>query len=361
MDFSGLTALEHMSLSDRERVHTALLSWLLGQDSPVAPAVRGRIAAALASRRPGETTSTTAATEVKNLDVLVDLDGPDGAWALAVEAKLKSKEHSNQLARYDEALTARPRPTARIFLTLAGDPPSTPGWLAVSYERLASVLRSEVPADCASPYARDYLAMVERLAAAAKIVETDEPASVVFDERQVDPSEHRGFVAFVARLRLRKILQQLWMTRLCARTLTDVPLHDEWHAEVDETHGAALLNFQNSHLHPGYCVGLQVQYRVLKMFCYPVADRPSQEAIVAAAQILTGMAATAAVTTPRTRPRNQGFTSVVLGTGPEGRDVAQWARAVATCLKTTMDAADERRLQGRVQGPAATSPTDANS
>jgi hypothetical protein len=47
-DFTRLSALELMSIGDRERVHTALLSWLLGKDSPLPPMSRGRVAAALA-------------------------------------------------------------------------------------------------------------------------------------------------------------------------------------------------------------------------------------------------------------------------------------------------------------------------
>lgn len=336
-DFTRLSALELMSLGDRERVHTALLSWLLGQDSPLPPMSRGRVAAALAGVEPTVVTSTMSSTEVKNLDVLVELEGPT-SWSLAVEGKLKAREHSDQLARYSAQLSGRTRQPSKVLLSLAGDAPGVPGWRAVSYEQLASALRAENANGLgADPYARDYLSMVERLAAAVRVVESEAGARVVFDESEDEPNRAPGFCNFVTRLRLSKVLQQTWMMRLQALVLTLAPLPDLWNTEIDETNGAALVNFQRPL--DDCCVGLQVQHRSLKMFSYPLSEAPSPARIAASAAVLAEMARRFGTAKAPSKTRTRGFSSITVAGAPPGRDLTNWASVVAGILAKVVVAA----------------------
>lgn len=346
MSFDPLSPIELMSLGDRERVHTALLAWLLGEHSPLEPGRRGQLAGMLAGEAAWEVTRTSSRTEVKHLDVLVALESDAQTRLLAIEAKLKSREHSSQLARYDVDLAAQGHRCAKVFLTLIGDDPeSGTGWRAVSYAQLAAAVRlATTGAAGANLYVVDYMGMLERLALAARVASSSAGARVAFGESTEEVPEHAGFVAYVSHLRLQKLLQQVWMSELRAAVLREWAsgLPAGWHSEIDETNGAALLNFLTTTLHPGYCVGLQLQHRSCKMFCYPVTSkdtRPTAEQIRGAAAVLEQARVCAGVDARPSATRSQGFTSVTLVkiAGAE-RDLATWAKAVGGALRTTVDA-----------------------
>lgn len=347
MNFTQLTPLELMSLADRERVHTALLGWVLGADSPLTVATRYRVAAALAGQpASGNAQRTEARTEVEEkIDLVLELGLDTGRQFLAVEAKLRSAEHSGQLARYDAAIAAAGLdPCWKVFLTLDGmRPRSSPAWRPVSYEELWNVLRSEYAASgVRDVYLDDHLLLVERLVSVIANLTDEEVAQVVFGKRAVDPAMHPGLVRWVQRLKLGKTLQQCWMNRLLARALELMgrPLQEPWWAELDETHGEALLNVQNTERHRGYAVGVQVQYGTFKMFCspYPPAKAAAQE-IQRARDILQAMAVAVGVMGRHTDGRKRGFTSFRVGTPPANRRIAEWAPLLATCLRQVISAA----------------------
>lgn len=341
MPFTTLTPLELASLADRERVHTAMLAWVLGEHSPWPPTVRGRLAARLGGRELPEHVATTEAwTEWTHVDLLVRVDAPR-AWHLAVEAKLKSSEHSEQLAAYDEALAKLPGPRDKVFLTLDGAPPrSGVGWQAVSYARLAALLsEAHAAAPTGNAYVTDLQGMVGRLAAAVGLVGAAGGAEVVFGESDADPAGHAGFCRYVNRLKLGKILQQAWMRRLAALAQPAPPAG--WGQHVGETNGAALLNFQLVDAVPGYTVGLQLQHRALKMFCHPEPyPRAATAAQMAGAQQhLHAMMANGGFAGTLNNARTRGFTSLTIGEAPAGRDLDEWTGAVAQTLAAVVAAA----------------------
>ena len=93
MLFATLSPLELMSLADRERVHTSILAWIIGEYSPLPLRQRTEIITALGELEPSiDPIATTAATEVESIDLLASLRDEQGMRHLAVEAKLRSKE-----------------------------------------------------------------------------------------------------------------------------------------------------------------------------------------------------------------------------------------------------------------------------
>jgi hypothetical protein len=77
-----------------------------------------------------------ASTENEHIDLLVRLDCAGGSHHVAVENKLKSAEHTLQLARYDTYVDGLGDCT-KLFLTLVGEQPqSSSSWLAVPYALL---------------------------------------------------------------------------------------------------------------------------------------------------------------------------------------------------------------------------------
>jgi hypothetical protein len=78
--------------------------------------------------------------EYKNIDVL--LYSPSEKIVVAIENKIDSGEHSNQLNRYQAIISAEfsDYRTFLIYLTKEGDKPSSPSWHATSYELVSQCI-----------------------------------------------------------------------------------------------------------------------------------------------------------------------------------------------------------------------------
>jgi hypothetical protein len=93
---------------------------------------------------------------------------------VAIENKLKSAEHSGQLARYDADLK-RYSPCDKIFLTLVEQPPhSSTAWSGVSYATVAGALDKVADDGKSAPtkgeYVADYQETLGRLVGAVQRV-----------------------------------------------------------------------------------------------------------------------------------------------------------------------------------------------
>ena len=352
MNFERLSPLEMMSLANLERVHTSILAWILGEDSPLPLRQRANIVAALSGIDPvASPTGTRSVMEYEHIDLLVTVVHAGGMQNLAIEAKLRSNEHSNQLAEYDDILEKNKiSPCAKVLLTLDGTlPERNEMWNPISYERLEEVIRREYEAaGKADIYIQDFLQLLERLGWLVRNLDRPECASLCFrsvvqdqDAVDRDPEDAPGLFRYVKRMRLGKILQECWMRRLCARALALRELLPEhWGAMVGETNGAAFLNVENLTRYPGFGVGLQIQGRALKMFSYPVlgpGTDATEEQQTEAATILAEMMVKAEIPGTPTTPRNRGFRSIAIGTAPEERDLAAWGPLVANAITKVVD------------------------
>jgi len=79
--------------------------------------------------------------EWRHIDLLVRCDQP--LFVVAIENKIKSGEHSNQLSRYQEAVTGEfgTVPSMYVFLTIEGDEASEEDWVPYSYRDLHRVVK----------------------------------------------------------------------------------------------------------------------------------------------------------------------------------------------------------------------------
>jgi hypothetical protein len=78
--------------------------------------------------------------EWKNIDLLISCKEPP--FVVAIENKIESSEHSDQLARYHQIIEHEYSgiPALYVFLTPDGTPPSKDEWVAYSYRALHQVL-----------------------------------------------------------------------------------------------------------------------------------------------------------------------------------------------------------------------------
>jgi hypothetical protein len=343
MPFSPLSPLEVMSLADRERVHTSVLAWLLGEDSPLPVRQRADIIAGLGGTAPvPNPVRTSASTEVDKLDVLVKLDHQGGVQHLAVEAKLRSKEGSGQLARYDDVISAQGLvPCAKVLLTLDGTPPeSSPEWRPVSYRLLGEVLdQARAASGIHDVYLDDFLRLIGRLVSLVDGLAIPAWTAAYFASGGRDPEGAEGLTSYLARMKLNKVLQQCFMRRAFqeAVALLPVPPGEEWRVEIEESHGHALLNLQDTTSHPGYAIGIQFQHDAAKMFACPYPPRKATpQETATAAQFLQALMAGRGIDAVPTVPVRRGFTSVRVATAPRTRDLALWAPYMAHAISVLL-------------------------
>lgn len=343
MDYNNLTPLELISVTDRERVHTVLLAWVLGKHSPLPLQKRARLFSELAGIRSiSDPIETNTVTEYKNIDLLASISTSTQKHFLAIEAKLKSNEHSAQLKRYSQILDEENIAATKLFLTLDGTAPESDStWGTYSYLALSSALnRAMEGAPNENPYLRDYLLLIGRLASLVVICENEEASMVYFNPQAPNPKLAPGLREYLQLLGLGTTMQQVWMRRLGGRVLENTGAPLNWRIEVSETHGQALLNICNTVIFPGYVIGIQVQYEAVKLFCapYPYVVTPGSNKIVGAAEILRGLAHQLGITTRQSVSRGRGFTSVSLGQPPAKRILSVWASDLEGALLRVLSA-----------------------
>ena len=191
---------------------------------------------------------------MEKLDLLVAVEHASGTQYLAVEAKLESKEHSGQLGRYDQVIeSAGLTPCAKVLLTLDGTPPDdSPGWRPVSYGELRTMLlQARTASGLQNVYLDDFLTLADRLASLVDGLAQPGWTAVYFGRSSHDPDGAAGLLRYVTRMKIGKTLQQCFMRRAYreAVALLAHPPGPVWRVEVEETHGHALLNFQDIDSH----------------------------------------------------------------------------------------------------------------
>ena len=272
---------------------------------------------------------------------------PGGMQYLAIDAKLRADNRSNQLDEYDDILRIhRISPCAKVLLTLDGTlHERNEAWNLISYARLEEIIRRECDAVGKSNiYIQDYLQLLERLGWLMGNLEKPACASLYFrgvvrhdrDEVAHDPEDSPGLFRYLLRMRLGEELQKCWMRRLGVHALAlRDPLPEHWATKVGDAMCMAFLSVENVTRYPGFRVGLRIEDRTLKMYSYPVLDRnntpATEEQQTEAATILAGMMEKAGVQGARTTPI-RGFTSIAIGTAPEERDFAAWGPLVANAI-----------------------------
>lgn len=353
-DYGRLSPLEYLALADRERIHTETLRWLFSEDSPLPSTNRLTVLERLAGRTfPGRLV-TGASTEQEYVDLVVDLEHDGRHEYVALENKLKSAEHSEQLRRYDTVLDRRGDST-KLFLTLLGeDPRSSADWRPISYTDLYDAVALARP-ERHTEYVTDYEQLLRRLLGAVQRVLTTSDAyagnGAVFDERiaQEPPTDFLLFARYIRKMRLRTLLQQAWMRGL-GLSIISVGSVAFSHWQVSESRGAASLQFDFTQVRDeadrAYSVGVQLQHGSFKVFCapYPYAKGAGQQQSVAAERTLLRMQQALGLPGRKlTTARTHGFRSFKASElAPHGTlAIAAWHAALEPVLRRVGEAASQ--------------------
>lgn len=234
-DFGRRTFLERLSLAAREPVYSAAFAWALDEQSPLPLKQRFAIVAALSGADTAGGRAISATTEWNDVDLLLTVEREAGHLHVAIENKIKAVEGRKQLAVYDQHLAQLPGTVGKVFLTLTGEAPrSGAGWLPASYSVFLDALCAQPASD--NPYVADLCGALARLVAVSDAArdETGVVAAAAFEDH--DAPDGTDLASYVEEMRLKKVVQRIWMTELAAALGVKSP----WQVGIDETRGQAL-------------------------------------------------------------------------------------------------------------------------
>jgi hypothetical protein len=188
---------EAAGLTNQEIRHSRFLSFLLDPKGAhgLGDLFVTRLLQAAVHGRPPDEVGVTAldlelmdlsdlqvACEVKSIDIL--LLSSVNQFAVVIENKVGTGEHSNQLSRYLKAVEAmKPgRRTLPVLLSPLGVEPSDSRYFAVSYESVAAILRSLIDSRRASLGSDVALALTHYERLLRRYVVTDSELNVLCDK-----------------------------------------------------------------------------------------------------------------------------------------------------------------------------------
>lgn len=263
---------EFLGIASQERIHSQTLAWLLTPHvSPLRPAHRRALLAALGVK--------CTLRDVQELRVQTELEGLDLVCAspkvfVVIENKLKSRQSSLQLLRYDEkigkvaGLLDTTGAAHKIFLTLSHEK-SGCGWTDVDYRALVGPLAAAAQAE-KNLYVADYVALVTRLVGAREAFLTS-PGNFEQVHRRIGwstvsrlkrlPAGTSTDEAFICENRLERIFVETLLRNLVSdvpNAITDAGAHGQPLVQVP----LWLVEVMSGEW---YRAGLQLQGKTLKL------------------------------------------------------------------------------------------------
>jgi PD-(D/E)XK nuclease superfamily len=336
-DFNKTTFLERVSLAAKEPVYSAAFAWAIDDRSPLPLGQRLTIVAEVFGADTTGGRSISATTEKNKIDLLLSVKGDAGEVHVAIENKIKAAEGELQLAAYDQSLGQLSGEVKKVFLTLTGESPRYGiGWKPVSY----SVLRDALCAQPASgsPSMDDLRDALTRLVAVADEARVNPRlAAVAFKDEEAGAANDvpsYDINSYVEEMRLKMVVQRIWMTELRAR-LSIVP---PWKITIGESHGQALMDVEAALQEPpGYAVGVQLQRCTIKAFCkpHPYREKASEDQHQMVEIILPIIRSALSLSDDlkASRSRARGFRSYPVAILPRGRNLNQCIGTLEPLLK----------------------------
>jgi hypothetical protein len=183
-------------------------------------------------------------TEHEHIDVLLNT----ASSLIAIENKIKSAEHDDQLVRYEEALRKKAKSLKLIYLSLCPETAMHPSWIYRTYADLHLALSPHVfnsPAYFEEFAFNEYVKVVERLVELVRAFDADHTQfKNVFTEGSLTkhvkrnrPSGNFPDQEFARRNQLETPLQRYFLKKI-----RDKILPASAKCWVEESHGIALLH-----------------------------------------------------------------------------------------------------------------------
>lgn len=134
-----------IALTDRERVHSSILSWVFSKDNDLFNIDQKSIIIKSLCSLPEEIcfNNIDSITEFDSIDILIELELDDNQrMYVYIENKFKSSQGRNQLMEYSKTINKRHslERFEKLYLTFIDEEAKDEGWKNISYDRLFSIL-----------------------------------------------------------------------------------------------------------------------------------------------------------------------------------------------------------------------------
>jgi hypothetical protein len=233
---------EAIGLADVERVHSQVLAWLF-ESNFLSVAQKSDILAKLVGIAE-DCSQLSVYTEHEYIDVLIKT----ASSLIAIENKIKSAEHDDQLLRCEEALRKKAKSIKLIYLSLCPEIATHRSWIYRTYADLHLALLQHVfisPACFEESAFNEYVKVVQRLVEVVRAFDADHTrfknvftdGSLTKYEKRNRPSGYLPDQDFVRRNQLETPLQRYFLTKI-----RDEILPASADCRVEESHGVALLH-----------------------------------------------------------------------------------------------------------------------
>lgn len=262
MDYNlsmGLNFFSALSLADVERVHSQVIGWIFHpENNALTVKEKALLLTELFHLPVKRYENILSFTEEEHIDIIIVAETTDGRDVYAIENKLKSSQHSDQLNRYREFIEQDPLHRfvgmSKLhfgYLTLLNEEANAEGWVNLSYEDLANILEilfeDRNSNNANEIILREYIDALSYLVSVIKdFIARPEQYKNVFEEgsltkfakrtkkRQIPLTEKQQFIASN---QLETPLQKLYLSQI-AKNLNVLAK-----VEIGETRGVAFLQY----------------------------------------------------------------------------------------------------------------------
>ena len=218
--FEKNSFFEIIWISDKERIHSSMIGWMLSNDCNV---LTDDIKKGFFKSVLGIKTENFKIDEVKNEYKKVDIYIKTDKFNVLIENKLKSTQHSNQLAKYNKTFNLIDEKNYHPFLlSLIEEEPEQSNWKTITYNKVLSYFKQFVDdfkgEEKEIIYLNDYLLFLEKLTVSFNLFHEETSSfEYIFDERylsNLDKTVDDNLKTFILKNKLSQIFKRSFFTEL---------------------------------------------------------------------------------------------------------------------------------------------------
>ena len=192
--FKKNSFFEILSISDKERIHSSMIGWMLSNKCNVlTDDIKKGFFKSVLGIKTENFKIDKVINEYKKVDIYIKTD----KFNVLIENKLKSTQHSNQLAKYNKTFNLIDKKNYHPFLlSLIEEEPEQSNWKTITYNKVLSYFKQFVDdfkgEEKEIIYLNDYLLFLEKLTVSFNLFHEETSSfEYIFDENCSENSDER--------------------------------------------------------------------------------------------------------------------------------------------------------------------------
>lgn len=217
--FKKQSFFELLSISDKERIHSSMIKWMLSDKCKVLTneEKKGFFKSVL-----GIKTENFEIKEIKNEHKNIDIYIETDKFKVLIENKLKSTQHSNQLEKYNKEFDLPNDDSHPFLLSLIEEKSEQSNWKTIRYDKVLSYFKQFVDdfkgEEKQTVFFKDYLLFLEKLSKSFELFR-EQPSSFkfIFDKKylsNLDETVDDNLKSFILENKLSQIFKISFFTEL---------------------------------------------------------------------------------------------------------------------------------------------------